>query len=702
MMVCSPVCAETITGTLGGPDVIISSTYNFPPNAVIVAPPVSVTVANIELTTGATSLVRFDNGLRPTYFSTTPIGDTTTFTASIGSNLIATGTIGYQRNFNAAPPYNEIDGYQYLTFNSWNPGSYTGQQIVNLTLAGSLNGMNFTNYWGSTGGGATGILLVGLATTPIGGDSARSATGNYLLNRAGSIQNTYTVTKPSGIGIAGDVNKQGYIEKVFIFNGTSGAQLSADPNFNSNNFTINVPAGTIIISVLDTFSNWYNTSVLFSIPVPTPTPTSIPSEGYTLYVSPSSVSFGSNFTATITSSTGGFPGISEIRYSSSAPAGLLTDSGNHNYLLSFVNTTGTWFELDNAGGTGFSINKGTSIPTPEISTTDFGTGTFTISAYLVKTTGQVITLTAPLTVTSGGMQDLTISAKDFGTGFLVNGAHINVLNYGTGLWDNKTPITGQDLWYYPFNTNLFVEASKTGWATASKNWTVSGVPTYDLWMILYSGTTPPAGNVTLQVEVFDAYNLAPIPGALVHAYPSGSNGESKFTSNAGVTTFNTSENTIYTIAVTKYGYQDGGSIINTGPGGATIDELIMLHRATAPTPTVTVPTTIPTNIPTTSPVGPSGNYTGFWGPIYNLWGAMGADAFWIQILMACMCVFCGVALGGFGAGTIFPGQNNFDNGMAQLGGILGIVVGCAAGFINIAWIVVIFAFLAFKIFLMPR
>jgi hypothetical protein len=222
-------------------------------------------------------------------------------------------------------------------------------------------------------------------------------------------------------------------------------------------------------------------------------------------------------------------------------------------------------------------------------------------------------------------------------------------------------------------------------------------------MIMYPGITPAAGNVTVQVEVYDGYNNQLVSGAwvIVQVNPPTTWRESKLTSSAGSATFNTTENQDYTIAVSKYGYQNTVSNINTGPGGSTINIHIILNRAVAPTPTVTIPTAIPTGLPTTSTIpgpGLGGNYTGFWGPMYSMWSAMGADALTMQLLMAAFFVFCGVVVGGFGMGTIIPGSP-FSGTGAEAGGVFAFVLACAFGFISVLWIIVIFVWLAFRYFL---
>jgi hypothetical protein len=696
LMLSSPVFAETLTGTLGGTGTITDN-YNYPWNAVTLSPPTSISVTNIEITQGVVALVRFDNGMRPTYFSATPTGDVATFTAKIGTDLIGTGSFGYQRNFQAAWPYSEIDGYQFLDFSSWNPGTYTGNQIVNLTISGGINGLNWTNFVGGLGAPPEGRLYFG-----VGVDGALpTATGIYILNRASTFHATYTVTKPAGIGISGSVDKLGTVGRIFVFNGTSETILVSDSTFNSNNSNINVPVQTIRISAMDTFLNWYNTSALFTVPTPTPTPTPSPGGGYSITVVPSTIPMTSSTVGTIIGSNIGK--INDITWwGNDATGGVyyFYEAGNTSRPLGYNNQSGTWYGFD-PGTSSYTNLKGT-IPNPITISNISSGGITTITCFIGTSDGNWYALTTPITIQQAGGQTLTIQAKDFDTGSLVGYTDISVQNVATGAWTNATASSGSYNFVYPYATQLYIEAVATGYAKSTKTWSTTHTPTDTLWLIMYRGVTPPAANVTLQVAVYDNFNLAPIPGALVHVFQMlGTGGESKLTSSAGSTSFNTSENTVYTIAVTKYGYQNGGMSVDTGPGGNIIDEVIMLNRATAPTPTVTVPTAVPSGLPTTSPVGPAGNYTGFWGPMYSMFGAMGADVLTMQLLMACFFVFCGVVVGGFGMGTIIPGAP-FSGTGAEAGGVFAFVMACAFGFISILWIVVIFVWIAFRYFLHNR
>jgi hypothetical protein len=603
----------------------------------------------------------------------------------------ATGTIQF---LNGTSMYGTNKQYMYLHFSTWTPGTRSGQIEGNLTIP--IGGA--VNTFGSMG-------LDGGVAIPLGPDNGA---GGFSGGNGGTIYTplaynviyNYNVSTVSGSG-------GGLVSEVIITrpgnNLASNMQLF-DAATNTPDYISPLTDSTSGESVLTIGDNYYlsayvplnlqyyNTSIFYPPTVP-------PAGGYSIQISPSSISPTGTATGTIVSSIGGNMGqITDISWSWSDSTGSydFVEAGNSSRLMDYTNISNVWYGFETPpGGLGGSYTnyKGT-IPNPRTLSNISSGGLKTITCDIGTTSGLWYTLTGNLTITSTGMQTLKIDAKDFDTGGLISYTNFKVLNTATNLWTNVTASGGTFNFLYPYNAHLYIESSATDYVTTYKNWTVTSTPTYNLWMIMYRGETPAAGNVTLQVEVFDATNLAPIPGALVHAYQTGQTGESKLTSGSGVTTFNTSQTSIYTIAVTKYGYQNGGSVINTGPGGAIIDEVIMLHRATAPTPTVTIPTTVPSGVPTM--VG--GNYTGFWGPMYNLFSSMGADSLTMQLLMACFFVFCGVVVGGFGMGTIIPGVP-FSGTGAEAGGVFAFVLACALGFISILWLIVIFVWIAFRYFL---
>ena len=426
--------------------------------------------------------------------------------------------------------------------------------------------------------------------------------------------------------------------------------------------------------------------------------------GYSITVLPASIPLGSNTTGTIIGTNLGK--IRDIVWSWGDLTGsyLFTEFGNASRPMDYINQSAIWYGYDKTTGS-YSRNKGAAILNPVVLSNISTTGDKTITCLIGTDDGLWYTLTAPLTITQGSQQTLILEATDAYTNNLVSNTNFTILNVGTNAWTNVSAPTGTYNFVVPYNTHLDITAKATAYSDTTLNWTVGITNTYIMGIPMYPTQSIAVGNVTLNVLVNDAENnLAPIPGALVFAYiwPQPVQlGISQQTSGAGVSTFNLSASANYIVSVTKYGYASGGASVNTGTGGLSKSITITLHRATAPTPTVTIPTAVPSGLPTTSAVGPAGNYTGFWGPMYSMWSAMGADAFTMQLLMACFFIFCGVVVGGFGMGTIIPGAP-FSGTGAEAGGVFAFVLAAAFGFISILWIVVIFVWLAFRYFLISR
>ena len=104
------------------------------------------------------------------------------------------------------------------------------------------------------------------------------------------------------------------------------------------------------------------------------------------------------------------------------------------------------------------------------------------------------------------------------------------------------------------------------------------------------------------------------------------------------------------------------------------------------TATPTTATTTPTNIPTTAA---NGTYTGFWGPFYNGFSAMGAAPTELPILLAVFIIgMCTIIFGlASSLGPLSTGVS-FNPLAGEIGMIFGIIVTLAIGIFP-AWIVVI-------------
>jgi hypothetical protein len=284
-MMIAPVMAQTLTGTLGGGFVNVT-TYNLSvatrPYVPFVSP---LGISNPEYSVDTVALIRFDtDGDRATYASgSTVAGNQTEFVAYNGSNfatagIVATGMIGFQRLWDTAWPVpNEINGYQYLTFDYWDMANVTGGLYLDYSYLELANP-------GSASYDAPPPGKMGFYGTS-GGHSGFGS-GIYYQNVDSSMYAEYSATKPGGLGITGTISKLSggttYPSKAWIFNGTSGEVLTNQYTVMTSNLVFNVPAQTIKIGIQDAGLNWYNSSVLFTptVPTVTPTPTTTIPAGY--------------------------------------------------------------------------------------------------------------------------------------------------------------------------------------------------------------------------------------------------------------------------------------------------------------------------------------------------------------------------------------------------------------------------------------
>ena len=328
-------------------------------------------------------------------------------------------------------------------------------------------------------------------------------------------------------------------------------------------------------------SGWGNKSAYINVYSANTTSTG----GYTLVVSPATVNYNQNFTITLSSDTGNFTGIKEVRYgwNQSGKTDLIYDLNN--YPLDYYLNAGTWYQYD---GSSFSINKGASLPNPiSLLPAKFGTGDFTIDAYLIKDDNQVIHVSDTLTVTSTNYQTLTIQAIDFNDGYIVSSAHINVLDIAPNIWENKSA-GGEKIFNYPYGRNLYIDINSSAYYTSTKNYTVTNTPNNTIQIVMYRGITTPAGNVTLRVNVMDTQggylNNAKVTVLNDDSY---FDSQSQYTNYAGIATFLVLPTTDYAISVSKSGYLSAGKLENSGADGTTKDTTIVLSVGANPTATPT-------------------------------------------------------------------------------------------------------------------
>ena len=254
-LVAMPATAETLTGTLGG-TVISSDSYNI----VFAAAGAlgrydTLIVYDIEQTAGSSAFVNF---VLPVW-ATGKNSGTAPFTAKIGGVQIGNGTIGFQRLYSSVFPFTETTGYIYLLFDNWTVTSHSGDQIVSITYDNLVLGNSAT------------YANIGSPPVPDSGRMAWKAPGgpnigSFILNKNQPTFNTYTVTKPAGLGIFGTVTKSVggivYPSKIFITDALGG-YISGEAVINPTDYTINVVNDSISIRMLSTSGVWYNSSNLF-------------------------------------------------------------------------------------------------------------------------------------------------------------------------------------------------------------------------------------------------------------------------------------------------------------------------------------------------------------------------------------------------------------------------------------------------------
>ena len=277
-----PVSAETLTGTLGGSDdQFISYTPTLGGSSTSGGDGSVLYVNDIEYSLATESLVHFDYDL-PTYYADAPKnGNTATFIArriNTTGPIVATGTIGYMRNYNFLGV--EQLGYQYWIFNNWDSANLsTGDQYIYLT------GYNYTAFGISDFGAATNLdggITSGQLTTQatkassLSGNIGYKTRGSYTRQSGETVFADYSFTSPSGIGIVGTVTKTHlgttYPSKIYIYNATSNAILTSDTTVSSVDLVFASLTQPIKVSLIGSLGSVYNSSILFA-PTVTPTPT---------------------------------------------------------------------------------------------------------------------------------------------------------------------------------------------------------------------------------------------------------------------------------------------------------------------------------------------------------------------------------------------------------------------------------------------
>ncbi len=263
------VTAETLTGTLGGSTVTVTSYVIQPLSAWGANQVRQLVFMEFEKSSGLSNAVIWPTDTIAGEAGM-PIGAATEVTYKIGTTTIGTGTIGYQIVYNNADPPVQVEASNYVWFTatSWNTGSFTGTQRVNLTYD---NSSVYSFYLASPPKQNTAQPGGGFAAGNAAGTAAFA--GTYNIGKADQAYCYYSVEKPAGLGIQGVVTKSGGNSRIYVENVSNNQTITSEGTFNANNFSFSTTAQSIKIGLKTVGGRWYNSTSLFSIAAPTPTPT---------------------------------------------------------------------------------------------------------------------------------------------------------------------------------------------------------------------------------------------------------------------------------------------------------------------------------------------------------------------------------------------------------------------------------------------
>ena len=542
--------AETLTGTLGVTG-YNETDYTLMPQSAESNVVTGLYSANIESSANFVSLIRFnendlfyttnlDTGAPPGAQTSVNIR-VSNITYKMAGPIIATGTIGYQQLFNNNIPPVQIGTFEFLTIdnNNWSLGNLNGSAYILLEYNhNALYNYTINNY--ANNNPTTGKL--GFGTWKNG--NPRIFPGYYDYLRSTDTWASYSVTKPSGIGISGTVIKSipngtnFYNSRVYIFNETGGG-ITSDTTSNPNPFIFNVPGQPIKIGILSPQNIFYNSSILFQSNV-------------------SPILTGQhNITFIVKDNRARPVYYAHISFATSDTGTVLTGRTNESGMLTFIGAPASAAAIVDVTATGF----------PEY------IDTFTFINDMTKT----ITLASPTI-------SLYLDVKDSSLGYYLDGCEVGIKNITSGVWRNKTMENGAVYfdstganYEYPLSINqtVIVGATKAGYRPA---WQSVTIP-YDRYlvtlnMVNLNGTAPSSGNFTAIIGCTDMQDGAVIIGASITVQELG---RIAVTNQGGVATFRNLAVGTYTLQATAPGYQSGMSSI-TGTDQETAMKNIRLMR----------------------------------------------------------------------------------------------------------------------------
>lgn len=582
----------TINGTLGSSN-SISKMWGVAPSS---AAGLYITYVNIkegQYANGLYSIVHFDAAAAiPTYPAGTIAGNTTTFHAHLGAPggaVVGNGTIGYQRNYNWLGT--ELPGTQWVVFSNL-ASIWAGDTSLYLEYASGATGfptIAFPNNGGAVpAGGNVGFITTAIFTNAI--------PGTYISSQIDTLSNTYSFTKPSGLGISGLITKTVLgvpsPSRIFIYNGT-GVQIASDITVNGVDLVVNTNWDNVRLSALSPGGNWFNTSLLFSSTAP-PTPTA---GGYAITVDPASITYMGTSQGTITSTGGSLASITDIAWHWSDDTGSydFVEAGNLSRPLDYTKIGATWYGFETATpglGGGYTLNKGATMPNPVTLGNISTSGVKTVECFVGTSDGNFFTLTSTITVSQGAIATQA-AMIDWSTGNRLYYGTISFRNIATGVWTNLSPTTGGIVSASSIASATFnIYGSATGYTNGTPQLGVPARSTgiYSIFMYPLANATP-AGTTLLYVTVEDVDTLAGISGAQVALTSIYNTAVPQLHSTTnGLTTFTTAANTGYLVAVTAPGYEGA-----TGTTTVASDPMYSYHIGLRKITAGATPTAYPTN-----------------------------------------------------------------------------------------------------------
>ena len=425
---------------------------------------------------------------------------------------------------------------------------------------------------------------------------------------------------------------------------------------------------------------------------------------YTLSVSPSTGQLTDTYVATVSSSSGvALPNINGLSQYS-----LFENYGSTQYDLAkdpsgipitYAKSGSNWTRYSGNSSLGW-INIGSTLPSSDnfVLSNDSvlgTTGTRGFTAELVFSNGQQtqhlygsITLTSSQNIPTTNTVNFTVI--DASTSASIAGSNLSVLQTrsASGLisgapWWNQTSATGKfsvsglgtgGLQSLLFGDQIYAEGSAEGYVSNSLNLyigseTIGSTQYIPLTLNEYA---PGVGYFTVIYSAYDSTTSNAMSGVSVKQYCSGLT-KVGTTNSAGI--FSTYNNSVGTCSYTasKSGYTTITKSF-TGTSQQILNiEIPMSASSINPTVTTTRTSTTVTGPTTVVPTTTGGTYTGFWGPYYQMFHAMGAQDTELGVLMtACLIIFLLVIIGIISGGNLYA-----INSAAALGFILS----CAFGWI---------------------